>query len=348
MVQFFDNLTDLSRKLEVILEESSSVFLLTDENVSENCLPQLVAACPFLVKAEVIEIEPGELSKSHDIVLHLWQHLLDCGADRKSVLINLGGGVVTDLGGFIASTYKRGIRTVHIPTSILAMVDAAIGGKTGIDFGGVKNSIGTFYDAEILIYPSFAHTLPEAEILSGFGEVLKTALIADAEISHQLLEMKQIELTGTMEFIPTCAFIKQGIVTEDWRESGQRKLLNFGHTIGHGLESFWLESGKHRPHGVCIAIGILAETRIAYKKSLCHLEVLTTLDNFIIRVFKLDNLRLPDFHSILKSILQDKKNNRGVIQMVLLTSLGKAEIDISVQPSEIEDAWVDLQKKLNG
>ncbi|MFM9985241.1 MAG: 3-dehydroquinate synthase family protein [Flavobacteriales bacterium] len=348
MLQFADNLTDLSRKLDSVLRDSSSIFLLTDENVSEKCLPQLIAACPFLEKAEVIEIESGESSKSVEIVLHLWQHLLDCNADRKSVLINLGGGVVTDLGGFIASTFKRGIRTIHIPTSLLGMVDAAIGAKTGIDFGGIKNAIGTFYPADVLVYPQFAQSLPEQEVTSGFGEVLKTALITDAEFSAQLMKIKKIAIGDLMEFIPTCAFIKEEIVSEDLQESGRRKLLNLGHTIGHALESSWLESGNHKPHGICIALGILAETRIAAQKNLCDGSLVDELDEFVIRVFGLQNTVLPDIRSIQKTIHQDKKNRAGTILMVLLNRLGLASIDIPADFSEIELAWSDLQKRLNG
>ena len=348
MLQFVDTLTDLSRKLEVMLRDSSSVFILTDENVSEKCLPQLIAACPYLEKAEVIEIEPGESSKSIEIVHHLWQHLLDCNADRKSVLINLGGGVVTDLGGFIASTFKRGIRSIHIPTSLLGMVDAAIGAKTGIDFGGIKNAIGTFYPADVLVYPQFVQTLPEKEIISGFGEVLKTALITNAEFSAQLMKIEKIAIGELMEFIPTCAFIKQEIVSEDLHESGRRKLLNLGHTIGHALESSWLEAGNPKPHGICIAIGILAETRIGCQKNLCDKGLVNALDEFIIRAFGLQNLVLPVIGAIQKTIHQDKKNRAGTILMVLLTSPGHASIDIPVEASEIDWAWNDLQKRLIG
>ena len=346
MLRFFHQINDMARELETTLTDAPRYFLLTDENVARHCLPELLVACPFLKDVEVIEIEAGEASKSHEIIQHIWQHLLDCGADRGSVLLNLGGGVVTDIGGFVASTYKRGIKSIHIPTSLLGMVDAAIGGKTGIDFAGVKNAIGTFYSSNVFVYPSFIKSLPKHELVSGLGEMIKTGMIRDAGLAAALMGLNEVHAKELMPHIEVCARIKEEIVKMDPFESGERKLLNFGHTMGHACESAWMTEGHYKPHGLCVAIGILAEARIAEELKICDSKLVEKLDRWIIPTFELQNLMLPELEQMTPFLLQDKKNRAGTIRMVLPQKPGSAKIDVQVDRSVIEKAWSNLRMKI--
>lgn len=274
---------------------------------------------------------------------NLWISLAELGAERTDVLINVGGGVVTDLGGFIASTYKRGMPFINIPTSLLAMVDAAQGGKTGIDLGGAKNLVGTFTDAELIyLEASFLETLPDVQLRSGFAEMLKHGLIADKQ--HWLNACKAYPEINE-ELIATSAEIKQSIVDEDPKEKGVRKLLNFGHTVGHAIESFMLQKELPILHGEAIAAGMLIEAELS--KSHCQLseENFTEIKTEIDKVFP----RLPILNENIDEVLEwlkfDKKNKNGELRFSLLEKIGKGVCNISVPVSEIRKALLNYISK---
>ncbi|HLG03452.1 MAG TPA: 3-dehydroquinate synthase family protein, partial [Bacteroidia bacterium] len=244
----------------------SGCFILVDENTLQFCLPQLVGQVQMLAGAEVIELESGEKNKTVEVCSQVWSVLSELGADRQSLLINLGGGVITDMGGFIGGTYQRGISFVHVPTTLLAQADASIGGKTGVDLEGLKNQVGVFADpAGLFIYPPFLRTLPEREIRSGFAEILKHGLIADAGYWNRLKEIDPSNHQSWTPIILQSVRIKSGIAGEDPHDDGRRKILNFGHTVGHAIESLFLEEGQVSIlHGEAVAAGMICEAFISH------------------------------------------------------------------------------------
>ncbi len=315
----------MNDKLSSILGEASQVFILTDENVAPFWLPE-VAHWLHCDSAIDIVIKPGEQYKNLQTVQRIWKVLMKHHADRNALLINLGGGVIADLGGFSASTYKRGIKFINIPTTLLAMVDAAIGGKTGIDFGGAKNQIGTFADAEeVLIDPVFLSTLPRREILSGLAEMLKYGFIADAK----LLE---INLQNYQDYILRAGEIKREIVAQDPYEAGLRKILNFGHTIGHAIESHCLTTDYPLLHGEAVALGMAAALWLSVK--LCGLDekVLQDFEKQLPILLSEAEIMLSeaDIEPILGYLAHDKKNKDDKAQFVLLESLGKPICDVEI------------------
>ena len=313
------------RGMGSILSNASQVFILTDENVAPFWLPE-VAHWLHCDSSVDIVIRSGEQYKTLQTVQRIWKTLLKHQADRNALLVNLGGGVITDLGGFAASTYKRGIKFINIPTTLLGMVDAAIGGKTGIDFGDGKNQIGTFAEAEeVIIDPVFLTTLPPGELLSGLAEMLKYGFIADANLLNVNLEHYQ-------QFIDRCGEIKREIVAKDPRETGLRKILNFGHTIGHAIESHCLTTDCPLLHGEAVALGMgmalwLSEKQLGLDKS-----VLQNFENQLPMLLSEAevNLTEADVDSILGYLALDKKNKGEKPQFVLLEAVGKPIWDVEV------------------
>ena len=308
----------MNDKLSSILGEASQVFILTDENVAPFWLPE-VAHWLHCDSAIDIVIKPGEQYKNLQTVQRIWKVLMKHHADRNALLINLGGGVITDMGGFAASTYKRGIKFINVPTTLLAMVDAAIGGKTGVDFDSAKNQIGTFaYAEEVLIDPVFLTTLPRRVILSGLAEMLKYGFIADAK----LLE---INLENYQDYIPLAGEIKREIVSQDPYEAGLRKILNFGHTIGHAIESHCLTTDYPLLHGEAVTLGMAAALWLSVK--LCGLDekVLQDFEKQLPMLLSEAEIMLSedDIEPILGYLAHDKKNKGDKTQFVLLESLGK-------------------------
>ena len=242
--------------------------ILCDTNTKKYCLPLVEETFAGRVKLDVIEIGIGEVNKNIETVCDVWKSLLDLGLDRNSVIINLGGGVVTDLGGFAASTFNRGIDFINVPTTLLSQVDASVGAKTGIDFEGSKNQIGTFTNPKaVFIYEEFLNTLPPKEKLSGFAEVIKHALICDKVYWQQISSNGLYDNQNLATLIERSITIKQQIVQQDPLEQNIRKLLNFGHTIGHALESFSLQNDDTPLlHGECVAVGMICEAYIYYLK----------------------------------------------------------------------------------
>ena len=306
----------------------SRVFVLTDSNTATHCLPVFREQFPEAAGAIHVNIPPGELHKNLHTCMGLWEQLSEQGADRKSLLINLGGGVVTDLGGFVASTYQRGIAFVNIPTTLLSMVDASVGGKTGVDLGTLKNQIGVIRNPDlVLIRPEYLATLEQRQIRSGFAEMLKHGLIADRAYWDQLKSLQ--ELDGLERWIYTSILIKNEVVTADPNEGGRRKILNFGHTLGHALESYFLEgsSGEVLLHGEAIAVGMILEAYLSVATCGLSLRACDEIKEAILRFFPRTDIGQADREPILKLLRYDKKNARGKVLFSLLEDIGKGCIN---------------------
>lgn len=323
----------------------SSIYIFVDTNVNEFCLPIFLPNLTTSVPIEIIEIESGEEQKNIEICVQLWQLLLDYGADKKSLLINLGGGVISDLGGFVASTFKRGISFVNIPTTLLAMVDASIGGKNGIDFGVLKNQIGTITNPElILIYPKFLKTLPHNQLLSGFAEMLKHALIADEDHWNELKNLKEINYNSIKKYLEKSIEIKKNITIEDPTEQNQRKLLNFGHTLGHAIESFCFENNQEITHGHAISLGMQLESYISYQLNYLSFDEFTEINSCLKTLYNLLFFSDKNINKIIELMKFDKKNSHGEVKFAIIDKIGHGIWDIKVNKQLIINSFEYLKK----
>ncbi len=319
------SLTQLS---ELLIEKSySKVFVLVDNHTKKHCLPLLK---PFLAQFDLIEIKSGEIYKNTETLKDIWQKLQDCKADRSSLLINLGGGVICDMGGFAAATFKRGIDFIHVPTTLLAMVDASIGGKLGIDFNGIKNEIGLFkHPSLIVVEPVFLKTLPLEELKSGFAELIKHGLVADKKLWNMLQDLKEINPNVIHKLILQSIKIKVKIVSKDPNEKGIRKSLNFGHTIGHAIESASILNGKKVIlHGQAVALGMFAESWISHQLKYLSQKEFYQIESFLKQHFDMQISGL-DAHSLIDLMAHDKKNEAGKIQFSLIHKIGSPKLKIN-------------------
>jgi 3-dehydroquinate synthase len=315
----------------------SSLFILVDENSLKHCLPVLVTNVPKLLEAEVIELESGEKNKNLEVCTNVWKALGELGADRHSLIVNLGGGVITDLGGFVASTYKRGVAFINIPTTLLAQVDASVGGKTGVDLGALKNEVGVFAEPqELFIWPTFLKTLAKRELISGLAEILKHGLIADENYWSFCIKTDLTNSDNLEEIIRTSIAIKSAIVAADPNENGDRKKLNFGHTIGHAVEGLVLErQEKTLLHGEAVALGMICESWISMQETKLPEEQHEEIVRNICRYFPLQSLNAMDDHRLIELMRHDKKNEKGDIRMVLLKTIGTCYTGKTVTPDRI-------------
>ena len=330
---FFD---DAFEKLERFIEDHQQhkFIFIVDENTHEFCLPLLLAEIPEIADIEIIEIPVGEEAKSIEIALQVWESLGELGADRNSIIVNCGGGVVTDFGGFVASTFKRGLRFINVPTSLLSMVDASVGAKTGINLNHLKNQIGTFAAPEmVIISPEFLETLPEVELLSGFAEMLKHGLIKDEQHWTDLKNITKVTHANIASLIPKSVAIKKAVVDKDPLEKGIRKILNAGHTLGHALESYYLSHDIEITHGQVVAVGLILESQISASKSCLSWEDLQEITSVIEKYFP--KVTLPNSEQILPLLLHDKKNVGQEIKCMLLKKIGEC-IPESTTISKIE------------
>lgn len=326
-------------KLKQIFDKTSKVFILTDENVAQFWLPEIEYWLNCKNAVEIV-IKAGERHKNLQTVQRIWKTLMKHHADRNALLINLGGGVVTDMGGFAASTYKRGIKFVNVPTTLLAMVDAAIGGKTGIDFGGGKNQIGTFAEAEeVIIDPVFLETLPQREICSGLAEMLKYGFVADPNLLNVNLENYQ-------QYITRCGENKREIVMQDPTEKGLRKVLNFGHTLGHAIESHCLTTDYPLLHGESVALGMLGALWLSVKQLGLDEKVLQNFEKQLPMLLSETETSFSesDIESILGYLVHDKKNKDEKPQFVLLEAVGKPVWDVEIEPNLVKSSLQYLIK----
>lgn len=327
-------------------KQYSGIFVLTDSNTQQHCsqilLQELATECPV----ELIEIEAGEATKTIDTCVALWQLLNDYGADRKSLLINLGGGVVTDLGGFVAATFKRGIDFIHVPTTLLGMVDAAIGGKNGVDLGPLKNQVGTICDpALVCIDTRFLETLPAKQMRSGLAEMLKHGLIYDVRYWEIFENLELLQGGDLPLLVHRSVEIKNDIVQSDPRENGMRRALNFGHTIGHAIEGHFLE---HRPeegllHGEAVAAGMIVEAHLSLQKGLLTQGEYDDIKKRIGAIYPTLELTAEDLENIESLMLFDKKNEYGKILFALLNGIGAASTREQVDTEQIKLAFKDYK-----
>lgn len=324
----------------------SQIFVLTDKNTKRDCLPFFNTKFPEDLTYKEICIPAGEKHKNLDTCTQVWQSLSDAGADRKSLLINLGGGVVCDLGGFVASTYMRGIEWINIPTSLLSMVDASVGGKTGVDFNGLKNLIGIIRNPYMVgIEPAFLKTLSFRERRSGFAEMLKHALLTDKGYWTALTSLDLNNIDSIKEHIYKSIRIKHAIVSQDRNEHGTRKQLNLGHTLGHAVESYFLQKQEPILHGEAVAAGMLMELYLSKAFLEFPESVFQAIEKFVLNTYTKILIKETDLVGIINNLAFDKKNEKGKINFVLLRRFGAPQIDYQVSDNSIVEA-IQYYKKV--
>jgi 3-dehydroquinate synthase len=335
----YGGLRALAKELSSSRWQGAKFTILLDENGFQHCLPKLISMVEPLQEAEFIEVPVGEECKTLEVAAQIWQTLMEGEAGRDAVLVNLGGGCVCDLGGFVAAGYKRGIRHINIPTTVVAMADAAIGGKTAINFGGVKNSIGHFYPAELIVIdPAFIDTLPKEEIVSGQFEMIKTGIVTDPELFTFVMGADGVY--GKM--INQVARMKARVVKADPYDHSIRHILNFGHTFGHAIEVY-----SHLPHGIAVGLGMMAEMYLSVKKTGFPDEIYNAYSQWLKKQLSILNsqfsvFNLKDVEQMLPLMRQDKKNIEGTIRCVLLQEIGVPVIDVEISDNEVRDAMLTV------
>lgn len=315
----------------------SKLFILVDENTHEHCLPNFLRQMPNGINYETITIKAGEQHKNIDTCLDVWQTLTNLQGDRKSLLINLGGGMVTDLGGFVASTFKRGIPFINVPTTLLSMVDASVGSKTGVDLGNLKNVIGCFSDPEmVVVHTDFLKTMAERDLNSGIAEIIKYGLSYDPILWRRLKRNVDLSNDDLKEIIHRSIEIKNEIVLQDLKETSLRKVLNFGHTIGHAIESYFLENNDKSPlmHGEAIGIGMVIEAYASNRLLGFPEKEVDLIKQKITTLYGKAPILKHEHQAILDLMKYDKKNVGDSVNFVLLEAIGIFKIDCKV-PQEI-------------
>lgn len=340
--------SEITIVLNKIIQETNPgiLYILVDENTKKHCLP-LIQSSELVIKAKIIEIESGEKNKSIPTIIKVWEYLSKNGADRNSLLINLGGGIIADMGGFIASTFKRGFPFINIPTTLLSQIDASIGGKTGFNFLDLKNEIGVFSHPKTVIIDSvFLKTLDKENIISGWAEMIKHALIfgkSDWENIKQS-NILNIDYKALNQLIARSVQIKNHFVEQDPTEKGIRKALNFGHTFGHAFESLYMNTPDEILHGKAIAHGMLCELYLSNKKSGFDEKELKNIAGYIQRLYGKLSLNPNDYQRIAELITHDKKNEKAVINFTLLKDFGDVLINQACTFDEIIDTLNWYQK----
>ena len=308
----------------------STLFILVDENTFKYCYPKFIPNLQTDKRIEVIEIESGEINKNLETCIGVWNAITELGGDRKSLIITLGGGVITDLGGFVASCFKRGIDFVNIPTTLLSMVDASVGGKTGVDLGVLKNQIGLFANPEmVLVDTDYLTTVSEREIKSGTAEIIKYGITYDITLFNEIKNNKDLKIE---DLIFRSIEIKNEVVLKDPKEQNIRKILNFGHTLGHAIESFYLESDNKESitHGEAIAIGMVCECFMSAKLLGFPSEKVHEVKDLVLSIYNKTDLLIEDFSGILELLKHDKKNVKGRVNFVLLNDYEDYKLDCEV------------------
>lgn len=341
---------DLEKELQLAINdcEHDRIFVLTDTITNELCWP-VVKDYPCLSGAQVITIGATDVEKTLDSVSHVWECLQQGGASRHSLMVNLGGGMVTDLGGFAASTFKRGINFINIPTTLLSMVDASVGGKTGFNFGGLKNEIGVFNDSRYVILDTiFLKTLDTENIRSGYAEMLKHGLInREGRAMYEELisfDITNPDLAVLARMVGESVAVKEKIVAEDPLEHGIRKALNVGHTAGHAFESWAMRHAgtEYLPapilHGYAVAFGIIPELYLACVKMGFPQDVMRQTVRYIKEVYGVLPITCDDYPELIELMTHDKKNTAGIINFTLLGGIGDIQINQTATTKEIEEA----------
>lgn len=336
-----------AERLQSIVEDMkpSKIAILVDENTKKHCLSLIEAGLPK--EFVCIEIKSGEGHKNLQTCTQIWEALTEAAFDRKGLLVNLGGGVIGDMGGFCAATYKRGIRFINIPTTLLSQVDASVGGKLGIDFNGFKNHIGMFREPDaVIISTKFIETLDPREVLSGYAEVVKHAVIRDYKHFNEL-KKKEWEEQNWKDIVPYSVNIKRNVVIEDPTEKGLRKTLNFGHTIGHAIETFYLTKTNSRLlHGEAIAMGMVAEILLSEEILGMSSKEAGLVIAYIKENFPLQHIPEDYIASIIELTIQDKKNLNGKVMCALLKGIGQCAFDIEVDQSTLTRSIINYNNLL--
>ncbi|WP_067149369.1 3-dehydroquinate synthase [Pseudotamlana agarivorans] len=320
----------------------SKIFILVDENTHQYCLPIFLEKLQTEVTIEIIEIESGEINKNIDTCVGVWNTLSDLDADRKSLMINIGGGVITDLGGFVACTFKRGIAYVNVPTTLLSMVDASVGGKTGVDLGSLKNQIGVISNADlVLIDTKYLDTLPKNEMRSGLAEMLKHGLITGESYWSNFEDLSKLSLNDLDRLIYESVEIKKNVVEIDPFENGLRKTLNYGHTLGHAIESYFLSNPTKITllHGEAVVIGMILACYISTELTGFPKEKTEAIKKLFTGYYGKVDIDKQEYAPIIELLKYDKKNTHGNINFVLLEDIGKTKIDCLVEEETIIDAF---------
>jgi len=322
--------------------QESSVFILVDPNTKKHCLPVFLEKSNLQKAYTVVEMPHGEVNKTISTCETIWTELSNKGADRGSLLINLGGGVVTDLGGFVAATFKRGIAFINIPTSLLAMVDASVGGKNGVDLGMLKNQVGLIQNPDaVIIDTTFLRTLPKKELVSGYAEMLKHGLIHSEKYWNEIQSFFEADEEEVAKLIWESVCIKKEVVDEDPREEHRRKTLNYGHTLGHAIESYSHQNSIRTPllHGDAVAIGIILATYISSELLGFPKEKLEKVAEVIGAHYKKQSFSKTDIEAIIDLLAFDKKNRNGIVYFVLLTDFGDYKTNQTVTNELIYSAF---------
>ncbi len=328
--------------------QGNKIFILTDENTREYCYPLIKNVLSS--EHSLLTIPAGEKSKDIEYVKNIWQKLTEKGADRHSLIVNLGGGMITDLGGFVAGTFQRGIDFINIPTSLLAQVDASIGGKTGINFNNLKNQIGLFYEPKaVFISSDFLKTLPKRELISGFSEMIKHALLSGEESWQKIknIDPDKIDFDFLFVLIQDSIDIKSRIVNSDPFERGNREALNFGHTIGHAIETYLNRRNIAVLHGEAVAIGMICELFLSNKIFTFDFHKLFEISEFLATYFKSFKIDYDDYSELFEIMKHDKKNKNDTIRFTLLRDLGQFETNQQCSREDISQSlnfYFQLQK----
>lgn len=325
--------------------------IVADTNTAKFALPLLVNESKAAASAEVITVKPGDANKNIEELTSLWKQLSDHEATRSTLVINLGGGAVSDMGGFAAATFKRGMRCINIPTTLLAAVDASVGGKTGINFNGLKNQIGSFSEPEAAIISTiYFNTLPQQEILSGYAEMLKHGLLENPQVLGKLLASSPIypllDPTRLLPLIEESVLVKSRIVEKDITEEGIRKSLNLGHTVGHALEAYSLRQKSPIPHGYAVAWGLVTELVLSNMLLGFPGEELHRFAAYILENYGAHQITCEDYPALIDDMRQDKKNSSpDKINFTLLSAVGVPHIDVTATPEQI-GAALDIYRDL--
>jgi 3-dehydroquinate synthase len=333
--------SDFSHLKHFLKEHSfSTIFILCDTNTQKHCLPLLLKKNIVLKNVNVFLIPTGEKHKTLDTTISCWNFLLKNNADKNSLLICLGGGVVCDLGGFIASTFKRGIHFINVPTTLLAMADASVGGKNGIDFNGYKNLIGTITQPQgVFIYEGLLKTLPAPHIKNGFAEIVKAALIGDNKLWKKFLSLSKLPETNLTTFIHDSVLVKNKIVLKDPIEKNIRKILNFGHTAGHAIEAYFLGKKNSLLHGEAVVMGICIELCLGKILTLTSPKIAMEAFLFFKKHFMLQPFSEKEIEIFIELMQHDKKNKNGKLNFALIEDIAKPLINISASAQDVKEAF---------
>ncbi len=339
---FSNNVSDsISQLISEI--NPTNIFILADKNTAVKVLPKLNIS-QFTTEDKIIIIEAGDSHKNLESLSFIWSKLVENGATRKSLLLNIGGGVITDIGGFAGATFKRGIKFINIPTTLLSAVDAAVGGKTGINFNGFKNEIGAFCEADaVIISTIFFDTLPCTELISGYAEMLKHGLISDSKVYNKLISFditnENIDNEYLLSLLQESVMVKKNIVEQDPTEKGIRRALNLGHTVGHAFESLALHRQTPIPHGYAVAWGMVVELILSHIQLKFPSNILTVFGNYIYDTFGKFDISCDDYNDLISFMRHDKKNDSAqCINFTMLEDVGKIKIDCTANEEEIKTA----------